>query len=66
MTISPEYLCQFGHFFIGQSIGFKLGQLRADMYINADNFQPRQSGSQSIDFTRPQNWDAEFIFFFTG
>ena len=66
MAIGAQRLGQFCHLGIGKLERFQLGQLAADMHVDADHIEPRQRGGHRINLSRAGDRNAELVLGFAG
>lgn len=62
MVIGVQCVGQIGYFCIGGVIGFQIGQLVVDMYVNVYDFNFWQGGCVGIDRVCFGDGDVEFVF----
>ena len=66
MPLGPQAMREVGHLEIGLLEGFQLGQLAADMDVDAHHLDPRQGCGFGIDLGRAGDGDAELVVLLAG
>ena len=66
VALGAQAAGQVGDLEIGLFEGLKLGQLAADVHVDADDLQAGQAGGLGIDLGRAGDRDAELVFLLAG
>ncbi len=66
MAVGAQVAHQFGEQAEGRVERREVGELRADVHVDAGDLQPRQAGGAGVDLARQRQRHAEFVFLFAG
>ena len=66
VAVGAQVAHQFGEQREGRVERREIGELRADVHVDAGDLQPRQAGGAGVDLARQRQRHAEFVFLLAG